>query len=153
MTVPETVHERPPPPAATRAQAPDVHAPPQHCEAEVHASPICLQYDVAVLHTPLMQPFEQHSRSALAWVIPAPPQVLPDALQRPALFVTQVPVHLPLQHSLAFAHATARFLHAPARQVPAEPQELEQQSVLAVQGVSWPVSMHGPLRLPHWFGE
>src|SRR4051812_14940275 len=111
------VHEVPPPGAATVAQTPACvavapeHVPPQHSVATVHASPFCLQYDVVALHLPPMQPFEQHSASAA--------QVLPDALQTPPLVVAQTPaVHLPLQHSLPLAHATARFLHAAARHVP-----------------------------------
>ena len=150
--MPESVHEVPPPGAATVVQTPacvavaPVHVPPQHCELAVHASLFCLQYEVAALQTPPTQPFEQHSELAA--------HVLPDALQAPPLVVAQTPpVHLPLQHSLPVAHATARFLHAVARHVPVEPQEPEQQSELARQVVAAPVAMHGPLRLPHWLGE
>jgi hypothetical protein len=146
------VHDVPPPGAATVVQVPawvalkPVQVPPQHWALAVQASPFCLQNDVAVLHLPPMQPFEQHSESA--------PQVLPDALHAPALLVTQrLPVHLPLQHSLPLAHATARFLHAVARHVPVAPHEPEQQSEFCVHFVAAPVAMHGPERLPHWFGE
>lgn len=122
-----------------------MQAPPQHCVFPVHVSPFCLQNEVAVLHTPPMQPFEQQSEPAA--------QVLPDALQPVGLFVAQTPpVHLPLQHSLPVAHATARFLHALARHVPFPPQDPEQQSEPLVHLVAEPVAMHGPLTLPHWFG-
>jgi hypothetical protein len=122
-----------------------VHVPPQHSVATVQASPFCLQYDVAALHLPPMQPCEQHSES--------PPQVLPEALQLVGLFVAQTPPeHLPLQHSLPLPHATATFLHALARQVPVAPHDPEQQSELFTHLVAEPVAMHGPLRLPHWFG-
>ena len=151
-TVPETVHPKPPPGAATIAQTPACVAvaptqlPPQHWVLAVQASLSCLQNDVAVLQTPPMQPFEQHSESAA--------HVLPDALQTPPLFDTQrLAVHLPLQHSLPLAHATATILHAAARHVPFPPQAPEQQSELAEHLVAAPVAMHGPLRLPHWLGE
>jgi hypothetical protein len=108
------VHPRPPPGAATIPHEPacvavaPVQAPPQHCVLAVHASPFCLQNDVATLQVPPMQPFEQHSASAA--------QLLPDALHAPPLVVAQKPpVHLPLQHSLPVVHATAMFLHAVAR--------------------------------------
>ena len=92
-----------------------------------------------------MQPPEQHSE--------LPAHVLPDALQPVGLFVAQTPAeHFPLQHWLPFAHATPTFLHAVARQVPVAPHEPEQQSELALHTVAEPVVMHGPLRLPHWFG-
>ena len=120
--------------------------PPQHSVLTAHASPFCLQYDVAVLHLPPMQPSEQHSESAA--------QVLPEALQPVGLFDAQTPpLHLPLQHSLPLAHATVRSLHALARHAPVPPQEPEQQSELFTHFVAEPVAMHGPLRLPHWFGE
>ena len=119
--------------------------PPQHWVLERHASPVCLQKEVFVLHVPPMQPLEQHSA--------LPAQVLPEALQ-PVVFVTAqtAPVHLPLQHSLLLPQATAMFLHAPARQRPAAPHEPEQQSEGFVHSVASPVAMHGPRRLPHWFG-
>jgi hypothetical protein len=146
------VHEMPPPGAATVAQTPACVAvaptqlPPQHWVLDVHASLFCRQNDVAVLQTPPMQPFEQHSELAA--------QELPDALQAPPLVVAQrPPVHLPLQHSLPLAHATATFLHALARHLPVAPQEPEQQSELLLHVVAAPVTMHGPPRLPHWFGE
>ena len=151
-TVPEIVHEVPPPGAATVVQMPacvavaPVQVPPQHCVLEVHASLFCLQNDVAALQTLPMQPFEQHSESAA--------QVLPDALQTLPLVDTQrLPVHLPLQHSLPVAHATARFLHAIARHVPVAPHDAEQQSEFCEHFVAAPVAMHGPLRFPHWLGE
>lgn len=119
--------------------------PPQHSVLAVQTSLFCLQYDVAALHLPPMQPSEQQSVLAA--------QVLPDAKQVPALFCAQrPPLHLPLQHSLPLKHATAMFLHALARHVPVPPQAPEQQSELTVHLVADPVVMHGPLRLPHWFG-
>jgi hypothetical protein len=150
-TVPAIVHAVPPPGAATVPQVPACVAvaptqlPPQHWVLAVHASLSCLQNDVAALQVPPMQPFEQHSELAA--------QVLPDALQAPPLVVAQKPpVHLPLQHSLPVVHATAMFLHAVARHWPVAPQEPEQQSELFVHVVAAPVTMHGPERLPHWFG-
>ena len=38
--------------------------PPQHWVLAVHASPLCLQNDVVVLHVPPTQPFEQQSALA-----------------------------------------------------------------------------------------
>jgi len=82
-TVPAIVQLRPPPGAFTIAQTParvavaPVHAPPQQSNCVRHASPVCLQNDVAALHLPPMHPPEQHS--------PLPPLVLPDALQLPPL--------------------------------------------------------------------
>lgn len=112
----------------------------------VQASLFCLQNDVAALQVPPTQPSEQHSELAA--------HVLPEALQALGLFVAHTPpVHLPLQHSLPFAHATAMFLQALARHVPVDPHEPEQQSELFEHLVTEPVVMHGPLRLPHWFGE
>lgn len=122
-----------------------MQVPPQHWVLAVHASPFCLQNDVTTLQMPLMQPCEQHSAS--------PPQVLPDALQVPPLVAAHKPaVHLPLQHSLLVAHATGMFLHAAALHVPVAPQNPEQQSELLAHFVAAPVVMHGPWRLPHWFG-
>ena len=122
-----------------------MQVPPQHCVLAMHASPFCLQYDVAVLHVPPMQPPEQQSVFAA--------QVLPDALQPVMLVVAQTPpLHLPLQQSLPVAHATPMFLHAPAMHLPVAPHEPEQQSEFFEHTVAEPVVMHGPLRLPHWFG-
>ena len=151
-TVPEMVHAVPPPGALTVVQMPawvavrPVQVPPQHCVLDVQESLFCLQNDVAVLQTPPMQPFEQHSELAA--------QVLPDALQTPPLSVTHtLPVHLPLQHSLPLAHATVRFLHEVVRHTPSAPQAPEQQSEFCVHFVGEPLTRQGPLRLPHWFGE
>ena len=123
-----------------------VQVPPQHSVLTVQASPFCRQYDVAALHVPPMQPPEQQSAFAA--------QVLPEALQPVGLLVAHTPpVHLPLQQSLPVAHAAAMFLQAVARHLPVAPHEPEQQSELFLQAVAEPVEMHGPLRLPHWFGE
>jgi hypothetical protein len=97
------------------------------------------------VQVPLTQPSEQQSELAA--------HVLPVALHVLGLFVAQTPpLHLPLQHSLLVAHATAMFLHALARHVPVAPQEPEQQSELIVHLVAEPVARQGPLRLPHWLG-
>lgn len=147
-TVPAMVQVTPPPGAFTVEQMPGVvvlplHLPPQHCVLSVQVSPFCLQYDVAVLQTLLMQPFEQHCESEL--------QVLPDAKHEFVLFVAQKPPeHLPEQHWFAVVHAVPMLRHAPERQVPAEPHEPEQHWSFVVQVP--PVVWHGPFRLPHWFG-
>lgn len=151
-TVPDIVQLRPPPPAAVLAQRPAWFAvaptqlPPQHWLSFVHASLFWRQYEVAVLQTLLMQPFEQHS----VFVV----QVLPEALQAFELPVAQslfVP-QTPLQQSLPVAHASPTFLHCDAEHLPSEPQKPEQHWLSLVQVVAEPVVMQGPLRLPHWSG-
>jgi len=94
---------------------------------------------------PPMQPCEQHCEPDV--------QALPDARQSPPLSVAQTPpVHLPLQHSLPAEQPTPRFLHAFVRHCPSEPQTPEQHCVFETHVVAEPFWMHGPLRLPHWFG-
>jgi hypothetical protein len=112
----------------------------------VHASLFWRQYDVAVLQMPPMQPCEQHC---------APEeQALPEARHPPPLSVAQTPpVQLPLQHWLPLVQELPRFLHALARQSPSGPQTPEQHCVFERHVVPEPFGMHGPLRLPHWFGE
>jgi hypothetical protein len=110
----------------------------------VHASLFWRQYDVAVLQKPPMQPCEQHCEPDV--------QALPEARHCPPLSVTHVPVHLPLQHWLPLEQETPRFLHALARHCPSGPHTPEQHCEFEMHVVVEPFWMHGPLRLPHWFG-
>ena len=151
MTVPDTLQLRPPPDATTTAHLPACVAvaptqlPPQHSVFCMHESLSCLQNDVAVLQMPSMQPFEQHCALSV--------QVLPDARQTPAFVEVQTfPVHLPLQQSALLAQASPSFLHWAATHLAVALQKPEQQSLSSPQGLVEPVVMHGPLRLPHWFG-
>jgi hypothetical protein len=135
---------------AADAVAP-VHAPLQHWLFWLHASLICLHHDVAKLHLPPMHPKEQHSELAA--------QVLPAALHELLLPVTQTkPVQRPLQHWLPLAQVAPRFEHDGAppsgrawMHLPSAPQRPEQHWSFAEQVVVVSL-MHGPLRLPHWFG-
>lgn len=151
VTVPEIVHVMPPPGAATVAQVPACDAvaptqlPPQHWVFAVQESPFCLQNDVAVLQKPLMQPFEQHWLSAV--------QVLPEAAQVPPFVDAQrPPLHLPLQQSAPLVQARPTFLHWPLTHWPSALQWPEQHCESLWHAVAEPVVMHGPARLPHWFG-
>jgi hypothetical protein len=111
----------------------------------MHASPFCLQNDVAVLQTPPMHPFEQHSAFDV--------HVLPDALQAPPLADAQMPpAHLPLQQSAFTPHVAPSFLHVLAVHRPVALQLPEQHCVSLWHVAVEPVGMHGPLMLPHWFG-
>ena len=86
------------PPLITRP----VQRPPQHWLAFVQVSFVCLQNEVAKLHLPPMQPFEQHLASVV--------QLLPATRQALPLPVTQtLPEHVPLQHWLPWMQLAPRF--------------------------------------------
>lgn len=109
VTVPAML-QVPMPATASSAHFPAVvevapsHFPLQHCEAVVHASFSCRQYDVCRLHLPPTHPFEQH------WLSPV--QVLPDAKHKPPLLDWQtLPTQLPLQHWLPLRQLPPRFVH------------------------------------------
>jgi hypothetical protein len=117
----------------------------QHWLLFTHVSLVWRQYD-AESHLPFAHSLEQ--QLALLEHVP------PDSVHPPPTF-WQVPVpeapHLPLQHCALLVHATPSSVHAVAEHAPFAPQKPEQQSAAFVQPP--PIPAHGPLRLPHWFGE
>ena len=129
------------------ASAPDAitQSPLQHWAEVVHVSWFCRQKEDTALHVPLaVQSCEQH------WVPSV--QVSPEDLHVPLLIAWHVPAHLPVQHSAFAPHVTPSDLQAVAWQSWLTPQAPEQQSLLFTHVVAAPVLMHGPVRLPHWFG-
>jgi len=62
------------------------------------------------------------------------------------------PVHLPLQHCPSPRQFAPTFVHAPATHAPVALQKPEQHWLAVEHIVAEPVTMHGPARLPHWFG-
>ena len=107
---------------------------------------------VLASHLPFVQTFEQH------WAAVAAVQLLPVPVHAPPLIARHVgpapaAPHLPLQHCLLALHATASLTQALAEQILSAPQLPEQQSELFVHCVAEAFAMHGPVRLPHMFGE
>jgi len=114
-------------------------SPLQHWLLSKQMSPVCVQYETAAEHTPLLQRPEQQSEPRV--------QPLPDVRQPPpGLIGAHLPLlQMPLQHAVPDVQLPATGLsgtHALAAHVSFEPQKPEQQSPRCVHDA--PTALHAP---------